>query len=77
MRSVGQLLPANGVSLQFLKDFADENNIDDSVTAGEVCARVVKAATAEARVSMATVLQDGRDTSGAAWCGNGACVGTR
>ena len=62
-------LSANGVSLRFMLDFADEHNVEDDTTAGEVCARHVKSMTAEAQVALVRVLQEGRDAVGARWCG--------
>ena len=62
-------LSANGVSLRFMLDFADEHNVEDDTTAGEVCARHVKSMTAKAQVALVRVLQEGRDAVGARWCG--------
>lgn len=58
----------NGISLRFMRHFADEFDIDDSVTAGDVCARHVKPITFRALTPLVTLLQDGRDGVGASWC---------
>eukprot|EP00937_MAST-01D_sp_MAST-1D-sp2_P001674 g1674.t1 len=61
-------LALNGVSLALLKRFADEYNVGPGMTAANVCTQLVKPATNEARMSLAAVLQGGRDRR-APWCG--------
>ena len=61
-------LAKNGVSLRFMRHFADEFAVDDSVSAGDVCAKHVKPVTRKAVTPLVTLLQDGRDGVGASWC---------
>eukprot|EP00937_MAST-01D_sp_MAST-1D-sp2_P006852 g6852.t1 len=60
---------SNGVTLRFMREFADECGIGDGLSAAEVCARHVKPMTVQARAPMVAMLQDGRDGTGALWCG--------
>ena len=61
-------LAQNGVSLAFMRAFADEYGVDASMTAADVCARHVKPATAKVAMSLVAVLQGGSG-GGAAWVG--------
>eukprot|EP00937_MAST-01D_sp_MAST-1D-sp2_P004187 g4187.t1 len=63
-------LAISGVSLKFMKLFADEHGIKEGMTAADVCAKFVKPMTQRACVSVVALLQpDAHDGETAEWVG--------
>lgn len=62
-------LPRNGVSLRFLRQFADEFGIDEAQSSSDACAHHTQRLTQSLQSSLVLLLQEGLDDRGVPWVG--------